>query len=181
MAGGIFLLRLRPYEKDDAASIVSWIKDETSFRKWCADRYDTYPIYPRDIQNHYAAMAGSDFFFPMTAYDESGIVGHLIIRFTDESKTEARFGFVIVDDAKRGRGYGKEMLRLSIEYTFRMPQVQRITLGVFENNSSAHYCYKAVGFTDVPKKEEVYYPILGSKWKCLEMVMERLAKNAREN
>ena len=48
--------------------------------------------------------------FPITAYDESDIVGHLIIRFTDESKTEARFGFVMVDDAKRGRGYGTDTL-----------------------------------------------------------------------
>ena len=73
-------------------------------------RYDTYPIHPGDIQNHYAAMAGSYSFFPMTAYDEGGIVGHLIIRFTDESKTEAQFGFVMVDDAKRSRGYGTDTL-----------------------------------------------------------------------
>lgn len=47
----------------------------------------------------------------LTAFDESGVVGHLILRFTDEEQQTIRFGFVIVDDAKRGKGYGKEMYR----------------------------------------------------------------------
>jgi hypothetical protein len=28
-----------------------------------------------------------DNFYPMTAFDENGIIGHLIMRFTDEEKT----------------------------------------------------------------------------------------------
>ena len=45
--------------------------------------------------------AEPDNFYPMTAFDDSGIVGHLIMRFTDVEKSTLRFGFVIVDDAKR--------------------------------------------------------------------------------
>lgn len=103
-------LRLRPYKNCDAKYIVSGIKDEVSFRKWCADRYEKYPISAEDINRQYAACEDADSFYEMTAFDESGVVGHLIMRFTDEEKTVLRFGFVIVDDTKRGRGYGKEML-----------------------------------------------------------------------
>ena len=42
------MLRLRPYKKCDAKYIVSWIKDEISFRKWCADRYESY--YGRTVE-----------------------------------------------------------------------------------------------------------------------------------
>ena len=45
---------------------------------------------------------------------ENGVVGHLIMRYTDEKQTVLRLGFVIVDDSKRGLGYGKEMLRLML-------------------------------------------------------------------
>lgn len=31
----------------------------------------------------------------MTAFDDSGVIGHMIMRFTDEKKTILRFGFVI--------------------------------------------------------------------------------------
>lgn len=80
------MLRLRPYKKCDAKYIVNWIKDEVSFRKWSADRFDHYPISAEDINAHYSACDDSDSFFEMTAFDESEVVGHLIMRFTDEEK-----------------------------------------------------------------------------------------------
>ena len=128
------MLRLRPYKKCDAKVIASWIKDEVSFRKWSADRYEKYPVRDVDINNHYEAAAFSDSFFPMTAFDETGVVGHLIMRFTDQEKRVLRFGFIIVDDSKRGMGYGKEMLKLSLQYAFEILKADKVTLGVFENN-----------------------------------------------
>lgn len=162
-------LRLRPYKPCDAARIVSWIRDEEAFRKWSADRYDRYPISPEDMNRHYGAFADSDAFFAMTAFDERGVAGHLIMRFTDEEKQVLRFGFVIVDDSRRGMGYGKEMLRLAMRYAFEILKVKKITLGVFENNEPAHYCYRSVGFRDVGQEEAEYYHVLGQEWKCLEL------------
>ena len=167
------MLRLRPYKKCDAKYIVSWIKDEVSFRKWCADRYDSYPINADDMNKHYSGLDELDTFFQMTAIDESGVVGHLIMRFIDEEKKILRFGFVIVDDTKRGKGYGKELLRLAVKYAFEILRVEKITLGVFENNTSAYWCYKAAGFSDVETEEEEYYPIMGEQWKCLELEMNK--------
>lgn len=165
------MLRLRPYKNCDAQYITKWIKDEFSFRQWCADRYDSYPISAEDMNNHYAQFAESGDFYPMTAFNESGVVGHMIMRFIDDKKTTIRYGFVIVDDSKRGMGYGKEMLSLAIKYSFEILKVQKITLGVFENNESAYYCYKSVGFVDVEEDDE-YYNVLNEKWKCKEMEMK---------
>jgi len=163
------MLRLRPYKACDAQTIVSWIKDEVSFRQWCADRYDKYPIKAEDMNAMYDSLAYSETFFQMTAFDETGVVGHLIMRFTDPEKETLRFGFVIVDDSKRGMGYGKEMLKLSMQYAFDILKVEKITLGVFENNQTAYHCYKAAGFKDVEMEKEEYFDILGEKWKCLEL------------
>ena len=105
----------------------------------------------------------------MTAFDHSGVVGHLIMRFTDEEKKVLRFGFVIVDDSKRGKGYGKEMLSLALKYSFEILKVEKVTLGVFENNLPAYYCYKSVGFKDVIMQHSEYYNVLNECWKCLEL------------
>jgi hypothetical protein len=75
------MLRLRPYKKCDAKYIVNSIKDEVSFRKWSADRYDKYPFTSEDMNRHYDDVANADNFYEMTAFDETGIVGHLIMRF----------------------------------------------------------------------------------------------------
>ena len=42
-------------------------------------------------------------------------------------------------------------------------------LGVFENNKSAYFCYKAVGFHDVVLEDIEKYVVLGEEWKCLEL------------
>lgn len=165
------MLRLRPYKACDAETIVSWIKDETTFYKWSADRYGKYPITADDMNALYDASAFSDGFFEMTAFDESGTAGHLIMRFIDEEKKILRFGFIIVDDAKRGKGYGKQMLKLAIKYAFEILMVDKITIGVFENNESAYHCYRSVGFQKTERIES--YHILGEEWKCRELELQR--------
>lgn len=171
------MIRLRPYKACDAYTIVSWIKDEISLRKWSSDRFESFPITADDMNKKYIDCNGDcidmDNFYPMTAFDESGVVGHLIMRFTDKEKTILRFGFVIVDDSKRGIGYGKEMLQLSLKYAFEILKVKKVTLGVFENNPSAYFCYKAAGFKDIQINNSEYYYIMSEKWKCLELEIER--------
>lgn len=169
------MLRLRPYKACDAKTIVSWCKDEISFRKWTSDRYESFPITEDDMNYKYLDCNGDcskeDNFYPMTAFDESGVVGHLIMRFTDEEKTTLRFGFVIVDDAKRGMGYGKEMLKLALKYAFEILKVKKVTLGVFENNIPAYHCYKSAGFKDVELPEKIMCQVCGEMWSVLELEM----------
>jgi RimJ/RimL family protein N-acetyltransferase len=168
-------MKLRPYKPCDAEVILSWIRDEETFRRWSTDRYDHYPITPADMNHKYLECNGDcpepDNFYPVTAVHDGVPVGHLILRYTGEDVL--RFGFVIVDDTKRGAGYGKEMLRLAIEYAFEIMKAKKVTLGVLENNPGAYYCYKAVGFRDVPTDKPEYYPILGEQVKCLELALER--------
>lgn len=165
------MLRLRPYKPCDADCIVSWIKDEMVLRKWSSDRFGDFPITSDDINNKYIENNGdcieADNFYPVTAFDENGVVGHLILRYTDEEKQVIRFGFVIVDDTKRGKGYGKEMLTLAIKYAFDIFGAKKITLGVFENNEQAYNCYKSAGFIENGK--EIFCEIFGEKWRVIEM------------
>ena len=170
------MLRLRPYKPCDANTILGWIKDEDAFRKWSTDRYPHYPITAEDMNHKYMDCNGDcaepDNFYPMTAFDDSGIVGHLIMRFTDAEKSTLRFGFVIVDDSRRGMGYGKQMLGLALQFAFDILKVKKVTLGVLENNPGAYHCYKAAGFQDVPMDEPEYYHLMGEKIKCLELETE---------
>ena len=167
-------MRLRPYKPCDAETILSWVHDEETFRKWSTDRYDHYPITPADMNRKYLDLNGDcpepDNFYPMTAIKGGTPVGHLILRFTGPDIL--RFGFVIVDDTKRGAGYGREMIGLALKYAFEILKVRKVTIGVLENNPGAYRCYKAAGFRDVPEAEPVYYPILGQRVKCLELECE---------
>ena len=156
-------MTLRPFTVDDAPIILSWIKDITAFRKWSADRYPEYPLKPVEMVAHYAA----DNIFPFTAIDNDGkIVGHIMLRYPDSSKTVIRLGFVIVDDNLRGKGYGKQMLQLAIQKATHEFGAKKITLGVFDNNPSAFHCYESVGFKTTGTDS---YLIDGEEWTGTEM------------
>ena len=169
-------MKLRPYKPADAATILSWVRDEETFRRWVTDRYPHYPITPAEMNEKYLVFNGDcpepDNFYPMTAYDENGILGHLILRFTDEKKETARFGFVIVDNARRGAGIGKRMLGMAVRYAAEFLKVKKITIGVLDNNPGALHCYRGVGFREVPQEEPVYYNLLGQRVKCIELEMD---------
>ena len=120
----------RPFNPNDAPIILSWCKDKHAFRLWSADRYKEFPAQPYEMMEQYMG----NHMYPLTAVVDDTVIGHILLRYPSEDKTVIRFGFVIVDDSKRGKGYGKQMLRLAIDHAKHTLGVQKITLGVFDNN-----------------------------------------------
>ncbi|WP_294752759.1 GNAT family protein [uncultured Ruminococcus sp.] len=158
---------LREFADSDAEKIVRWTGSEREFRLWCADRYEKYPISAADMTAMYDECGKTGAFFPMTAVEED-IVGHLILRYTDEKHETVRFGFVIVDNAVRGSGRGRKMLELAKEYAVKVLNARKLTLGVFDVNTAALRCYKSVGFTETGCDDEAF-EVLGESWKCIEL------------
>lgn len=162
------MLRLRPYNKNDAETIISWTKDERAFYKWTAGVLGEYPISVEQFDTVSNVMA-------FTAIDDNEIVGFFTMRRPNEFFEELRFGFVIVNSEKRGQGYGKKMLELGLKYAKEIFGVNKVQLGVFENNKPAYYCYTAVGFKEVSLDGVVKYTeytVMGEKWNCLELEMQ---------
>ena len=155
-------MSLRPFLPNDAETILSWCKDKHAFRLWSADRYKDFPAQPEEMMKQYEG----DNMYPLTAVMGDAIVGHILLRYPTEDRTLVRFGFVIVDDSKRGKGYGKQLLRLTIDYAKRKLGAQKITLGVFCDNLSAVECYKSVGFRITGTDS---YSIDREEWKEYEM------------
>ena len=165
------MLRLRPYKSCDSEIIEKWIQDKDVFLKWGGEHFGEFPISAKTIDDKYRLNNGdcveADNFYPWVAFDkENHIVGHFIMRYLNGNNNLLRFGWVIVDDSMRGKGYGTEMLRLGMKYAFDILGVDKITIGVFENNEQAHKCYIKAGFAD---KETVN----AEPWNIIEMAIER--------
>lgn len=62
------MLRLRPYNKDDAETIMSWVKDERAFYKWTAGVLGEYPLSAEQFNAVSRFMA-------FTAIDDNETVG----------------------------------------------------------------------------------------------------------
>ena len=143
------MLRMRPYKPCDAKYIAGWITEERLFYQWSAGKMGEYPLTEEMLKAHCGQYDDSDSFWGMTALDGEGVPrGWMIMRFLDQKKRDLRFGFIVVDPAMRGKGYGKEMLLLAQRYAFDILKADRVSLGVFANNPKAMYCYQAAGLTE---------------------------------
>ena len=164
------MLKLRPYKSCDAQAIEKWVQDKDVFTVWGGERFGNYPITAEIIDKKYSSDNGDcaepDNFYPWTAFDENGVVGHFIMRYINGDKKVIRFGWVVVDSSVRGKGYGTQMLRLGIKYAFEILGAEKITIGVFENNTPAHTCYKKVGFADVDVVKD-------GRWNIIEMEINK--------
>lgn len=166
------MLELRPYQESDAKYIVNWVKDETSYHKWCAGKFGKYPLTIEKINDYYKNHKLEDNFFKMTAFEDNEIIGHFLMRFIDKNNKILRLGFIIINNIKQGKGYGKKMISLALKYAFEVLKANKVTLGVFENNLAAYSCYKSLGFKEIKEKMRYYEKKVGEKWLCLEMEFE---------
>ena len=167
------MLRIRPYKSCDAASIAGWVKNRDVFLKWGGERFGQFPISAGAIDDKYRLSNGDcaepDNFYPMTAFDDSGAVGHFIMRYMHGDRRQLRFGWVVVDETKRGKGYGRRMLGLGLKYAFELLGAERVTIGVFENNPSAYGCYKSLGFREAGEDRNSVQEVNGEQWRVIEL------------
>ncbi len=155
------MITFRPYKNKDAEKIKGWLKNEKSFRLWCADRFKNYPLSLEEFNNIYKSGELSGFI----AQDGDKTIGHLFMQKLGQNKY--KFGLIIVDDSLRGKGYGKSMLLSAIDYAKNNLGAKIITLSVFDNNVSAFECYKKLGFSENGKYTE--YNLFGQTHKYIEL------------
>lgn len=72
-------------------------------------------------------------------------------------------------DTKRGQGYGKQLVSSALKYAFDELKADKVTLGVFENNTRAIHCYLSCGFNIVETETAESYQCMGEIWNCIEM------------
>ena len=161
-------MRLRAYTKEDSPVIAKWVRTEKELYQWSASIYGFYPLLPYSIDDNYVNAMKSGRFIPLTAVDDEGRpVGHFIIRYPNENDdSSVMIGFVIVDPNIRGKGCGRELMKLAVDYVKDNLTATRVDLGVFENNPKAKKCYSSVGFKDYGS-HTVETPF--GQWYCTDM------------
>lgn len=137
------MLQIIDYQKQHAKEIISWIKDENTYLLWSVDVFHEWPLSPETLHKNYMERSTEEF-FPYVIYDNDTLIGHLTMRYENHDYSALRFGYIIMNEAFRGRGYGKKMLDTSFDMAFRIHPVNKITIHVFENNTPAIRCYEAL-------------------------------------
>ncbi len=165
-------MRLRPYIScRDFDLIKNWVPDERTHAMWCAKRFG-FPIEKDNFDNVLSELAVKYADCPFVATDDNGVpIGFFCYSLNIETN-EGMLKFVIVDPAQRGKGVGKELLRLALKYAFDITKADAVQLNVFSENTAAVKCYEGVGFTE--KRTDVdAFGLENEMWDRHNMVIKR--------
>ncbi len=164
-------LRLRPWKREELGLLLRWLPGEREMTLWCARKF-VYPLTEAQLRAYYEAMEENRRGFIFAALDEHGrTVGHIMMQDADYEENSIYFGLIVVDPETRGKGYGKEMVALALQYASRILGMKRVTLRVFDNNPRAKHCYETAGFRE-EKREEAAVDFHGEPWTLIHMAAE---------
>ena len=141
-------MEIRSFEIDkDYECISNWISDERTHAMWCANLI-SYPLEKEKLRNFLSEIFGKFGDNPFVATDDDGrVVGFYCYSLNHETH-EGILKFVMVDESVRGKGIGKEMIRLAVANAFSDPEALAVQLNVFPENARAKRCYEGAGFTE---------------------------------
>ena len=81
-------------------------------------------------------------------------MGSIGLHNIDNINKSATLGIFIGDKSGRNKGYGKEAIRLILEYGFRYLNLNNIKLDLMEFNERALACYKKCGFKEYGRRRK---------------------------
>ncbi len=149
-------MRIRPYIPDkDYESISTWIDNERTHALWCANLLP----YPMTRKSFHELLEKNAVDWTDSAYVATENDGQTAGFFCYSVNTADNTGFlkfVIVDKTKRGKGYGKAMLNLALQYAFLITGAKAVQLNVFNENASAKQCYEKLGFIERTIDKDVF-------------------------
>lgn len=137
---------LRPAERDDIPSFVTWFTD------WRTSRTLAFrsPISRASEENWFEGMLASqgrsNYLFVACLLEDDRPIGNCGLHELDLENGSAMLGIAVGTPEDRGRGYGTEMLRALVGFGFDHLRLHRIWLDVYETNPGARRVYERVGF-----------------------------------
>ena len=135
---------LRPFRPDDVEPLWRARLDAVTWAQTSEAPFT--PETLEDVRARYAEPhSGSSAQF---AVDEEGrLVGRAALFGVDELSRTAEVGLTLLPES-RGRGLGRDVLRVLLGYAFRSRNLRRVHLQSLASNQRALRSYRAAGFVE---------------------------------
>ena len=167
----VVLVKLAYFSPDDFQQLIDWIPNAAFALQWGGPTF-TYPITVEQLENYLEGANvpnASTYIFKVIDDVTNEVIGHVSLGNVDRKNDSARVGKVLVGSANsRGKGYGTQLMQAVLTFAFEQLKLHKVTLGVFDFNTSAIKCYEKVGFQregflrDARKNGDEY-------WNLIEM------------
>ena len=165
-------MRIRPYiPSKDYEYVSKWIEDERTHAFWCANLLP-YPMAQNSFHDLLKKNATDWTDSAYVATENNGQPIGFFCYSVDPTNNIGFLKFIIIDKSKRGKGYGKEMLHLALQYAFQITGASAVQLNVFSENTLAKQLYEKIGFVERRIDKEVF-PYKDELWSRCNMIISK--------
>lgn len=169
------MIELLKFEKSDAARLIGWIPDE-QFMVQATGPLFKWPPDTGQVEQHLESAEGEKptvYAFNAAETRSGKVIGHVEIILIDYEKSNGMLGSILIGDPDlRGKGYGREIVKLAVDFGFNVIGLDEIYLWVFEFNTGAMKCYEKAGFERCQYKESDFE--LGDRsWNSIKMKIRK--------
>ncbi|HEX8358214.1 MAG TPA: GNAT family protein [Segetibacter sp.] len=182
------MIKLEYFNREDFRQLIDWMSSEHLITNWAGSLFK-FPLteesldwYVEDTND----MEHSDAFIYKAVSTTTGkTIGHISLGSVSEKNRSARISRVLIGNtSERGKGYCKGMINAILKIGFEDLKLHRISLGVYDFNTSAIRCYEKCGLVkeglmrDVLKFDDSTYwslyemSILEDEWRSLHELKE---------
>ena len=146
---------LRALRKDDLEKLLHLMNN----KEICDLTGEVYPTTEGEINEYYDRLQRTDNRISFVVIDKetNEIIGETgLLRIFAPWRT-ADLSIIIWDKKYWGKGYGKEIAKLIMDYAFNDINIHRLAIGVVGFNGNAIKFWKSVGFKEEGKQIEGYF------------------------
>lgn len=182
MLGLSAMIRLEYFEPTDFDQLINWINTEELLINWAGSLF-SFPLTKASMEWYLSNTNDpekSDALVYKVVEEESGeTIGHISLGGISRKNRSARISRVLIgNENSKGKGYCKQMIKAVLKIGFENLQLHKVSLGVYDFNSSALKCYQSAGFTiegtmrDVLLHKEKWWSliemgILEDEWRAM--------------
>lgn len=146
-------LYLSPMNLDDAELYAKWMND-----KIVTENIGSYTKMISTLsERQWLEKESTDYNFAIVLKEDDRLIGNISLMDLDGINQTAELGVFIGEKADRNKGYGKESIKLILDYGFNTLNLNNIILKVYSFNEKAIKTYKKIGFKEIGTRRKCRY------------------------
>ena len=150
---------LREYQEEDLRYIRKWVNDP-QITDYLSDIF----LYPHSIvtsENFLSHMmegkSDNTKGFVIGDRQSEKYIGQIDMFKIDWKNRCAEIGLVIGNPENLNKGYGREAIRLLLDFAFHRMNLHRIELEVYDYNLRGYRCYSSCGFQEEGRQRQKFF------------------------
>ena len=147
---------LSPISVEDVENYTNWLNDfETT--DYIGQSTKIYSLEKEKKFLEKFTEESKDVNLGIVTLKEDKLIGNCGLKNVDYINRIATLGIFIGDKEERNKGYGKETIKLLLDFGFNYLNLNEINLDVMEFNKRAIKCYEKVGFKEYGRRRKCIY------------------------